>query len=251
MHSLSASQLLAVWETGLDQSFIHRALAILVVAYPEMPPETLATLPIGQRDARLLALRAQTFGYRLNSLATCPACGERLELAFDVDDIRVPELPNSREEDSLSNEAYTLAMDGYAITFRLPNSLDLSALSVLHSSNDPHQQLLTRCILTATYKGKPCPAERLPQKIVQALTTQMSEADPQADVQLDLTCPTCKYTWQAAFDILTYFWAEIHAWAQRILREIHLLASAYGWSEHDILALSPWRRAMYLQMVMQ
>jgi hypothetical protein len=52
-----------------------------------------------------------------------------------------------------------------------------------------------------------------------------------------------------AFDIASYFWDEINAWANRILREVHILASRYGWSERDILALSPWRRQFYLDMV--
>ena len=39
------------------------------------------------------------------------------------------------------------------------------------------------------------------------------------------------------------------AWAVRLLGEVHELASAYGWREHDVLALSPWRRQAYLQMV--
>ena len=44
-------------------------------------------------------------------------------------------------------------------------------------------------------------------------------------------------------------WAEISARAQHLLREVHLLASAYGWSEQQILELSPTRRASYLRMV--
>jgi len=51
------------------------------------------------------------------------------------------------------------------------------------------------------------------------------------------------------FDILTYLWSEIEDWAQRLLLEVHTLALAYGWSERDILAMSPRRRRLYLEMV--
>ena len=37
----------------------------------------------------------------------------------------------------------------------------------------------------------------------------------------------------------------------RTLNEIHLLASAYGWSEGEILSLTAKRRRLYLQMVLQ
>lgn len=239
MHPLSASHLLALWEIGLSQHPLQRAVTLLNAAIPEMPPESLAALPIGQRDACLLTLRTMTFGSRLNSLARCPQCGERLELAFDVDDIRV--------EAQLPNETITLSVDDYAITFRLPNTHDLVSLAK-HRIPDP-RQLLERCLLAATHAGTPCPAGELPDLIVQAIAEKMSVADPQAEIQLALTCPACEQEWQATFDILSYFWMEINAWAQRILREVHLLATTYGWTEMDILALTPLRRAMYLQLI--
>jgi hypothetical protein len=37
--------------------------------------------------------------------------------------------------------------------------------------------------------------------------------------------------------------------ARRLLIEVHSLASAYGWSETDILSMSEPRRALYLEMV--
>ena len=63
------------------------------------------------------------------------------------------------------------------------------------------------------------------------------------------TCPACTFTWSEPFDIVTFFWAEIDAWARRLLADVHVLASSYGWSERDILALSPVRRQYYLEMV--
>jgi hypothetical protein len=48
---------------------------------------------------------------------------------------------------------------------------------------------------------------------------------------------------------VSYLWAEVHSWALRTLHEVNVLASAYGWRESDILALSQWRRQAYLEMV--
>jgi hypothetical protein len=36
--------------------------------------------------------------------------------------------------------------------------------------------------------------------------------------------------------------------ARALLAEVHSLARAYGWTEPEILALSPQRRAAYLEM---
>jgi hypothetical protein len=77
----------------------------------------------------------------------------------------------------------------------------------------------------------------------------MAQADPQADIQLDLSCPACQHHWQAAFDVVAFLWNEIDSWAHRILSDIHVIASAYGWSEADILALSAARRQTYLDLI--
>ena len=79
----------------------------------------------------------------------------------------------------------------------------------------------------------------------------MADADPQADVQLAMTCPTCGQTRKAAFDIASFFWSEIERWSLRMFREVHTLATAYGWREKEILGMSAWRRQVYLQLVGQ
>jgi hypothetical protein len=76
----------------------------------------------------------------------------------------------------------------------------------------------------------------------------MSDADPQADVELALACPSCGHQWPAAFDIASFLWKELHAWALRTLREVHTLARSYGWREDDVLALSGTRRQLYLEL---
>jgi hypothetical protein len=51
------------------------------------------------------------------------------------------------------------------------------------------------------------------------------------------------------FDAGSFFWSELGAWARRLLHEIHSLARAYGWSESEILTLSPARRQAYLELI--
>jgi predicted DNA-binding transcriptional regulator AlpA len=77
----------------------------------------------------------------------------------------------------------------------------------------------------------------------------MAAADPLADIRLGLICPACGHAWQVLFDIVTFFWSEIDAWARRTLREVHALARAYGWREAEILALTARRRQHYLEIL--
>ena len=85
--------------------------------------------------------------------------------------------------------------------------------------------------------------------MIEAITQRMAAVDPQADIRLKVTCPACQHTWLASFDTVHFFWDEIDAWARRTLQEVHVLASAYGWSETDILKLSAWRRRAYIELV--
>lgn len=241
MRALTDSELLLVWEQGIAQQPVQRALTLLAAACPETSLDALAELSIGQRDARLLTLREWAFGPELVSLAACPGCDERLELIFKVADIREePEIEISEER--------SLSIDGYEIRFRLLNSLDLEAIAHLKDVDTCRQLLLKRCLLHATHNSRRKSVMHLPKKVFKAVTEQMMQADPQANVQLNLCCPDCSHQWQMTFDILSYIWTEINAWAQRILREVHVLASAYGWHEADVLAMSPMRRQCYLQM---
>jgi hypothetical protein len=245
--ALSAAGLLAAWEEGLTQHPVQRALTLLASAWPELSVATFAQLSIGQRDAFLLSLREQLFGPRLAGVARCAQCAERLELAFEVADIRVPA---SAELSPAPAEALELDADGYRIRFRLPNSIDLLAIAGVADPSTARAALLERCLLAyGDDANAPAPGN-LPAATVEALTTAMELADPQGDVHLALNCPACGYHWLQAFDILSYLWSEIDDWAQRTLREVHLLASAYGWSEREILALSARRRQSYLEMVL-
>jgi hypothetical protein len=241
MRALSAADLLTVWERGLSQSPAQRALTLLSLACTDTAVDRLAQFSIGQRDAHLLALREQTFGPQLASIAACPACGVRLEFCLNAGDITSPV-----EE---GGKVLSLTHGDYEVQFRLPNSLDLATLDPGRDGETNRQLLLQRCVITAQREEKEIATAELPAEVIAAVAQDMAEAEPQADVQLALTCPQCRHTWQTPLDIVSYFWAEIRAWASRILREVHILAAAYGWREADVLALSPCRRQAYLEMI--
>lgn len=242
MRTLSAPELLDVWERGNVQSSVNRALLLLLAACPEASADSLTKLNIGERDARLLTLREWTFGSQLIGIATCPDCRERLELTFNVADIQVT-------LESEPTGELTIDVAGYEVRFRLPNSLDMNAIADQKDVDVAREELLESCLLSVYHNGEDISSDHLPANIVEAIMDRMAEADPRADVQLALSCPSCSHQWHATFDIVSFFWSEINAWAYRILREVHTLARAYGWREADILAMSPWRRQFYLEMV--
>jgi hypothetical protein len=242
MQTPSAAELLRAWERGLAQPPIERALTLLAAALPEHRPGDLARMSIGRRDGYLLELRERIFGPRLASVASCPGCGERLELDFAAADVRVA----ATEE---PGELLALSVDGYEVRFRLPNSRDLAALADADDPRDTGQALLLECVEAVKRGDDNLPVERLPAAVTEAVAEGMAAADPQADVQLALSCPNCGRQWNELFDIAAFLWTEIDAWAARTLRDVHTLALHYGWHEADILAMSAWRRQIYLALL--
>ena len=245
MQPLSAAHLLDVWERGRARTPVERAVLLLCAACPESDFEAIAGLPVGRRDGLLLTLRDWTFGSDLTGLLECPACGQRVEVSFRSDAIRA----GVGAELADAAEPLTLTADAIEVQFRLPNSRDLMAFPAGDDVDSARRLLIQRCVVSARRGSEPIAASELPPSVVTETASRMAHADPQADVQLDLRCPACGTAWQAAFDMPAYFWNEIDAWAQRTLGEVHVLARAYGWRESDILALSPGRRRLYLDMV--
>jgi hypothetical protein len=242
MRPLFEYDLLRIWEVGEDQHPLDRALTLLAAACPELTWDELAALSIGQRDARLLTLRERTSGPRLNGFAECPRCAERLEFEVAVADLRVVAEPDAEEG------AWELAAEGLTLRFRLPNSRDLAAVLGYQDPATAREVVVQRCVLEASRDGESVTASELPTEAIVELARRIAECDPQAEVLLGLRCPACDHGWQALFDIVAFFWAELAAQAKRLLREVHTLARAYGWREADILGMSARRRQFYLEM---
>lgn len=238
----SAAQLLETWEGALSQSPAQRALSLLATAEPELTHEALAALPLGRRDARLLRLRERLFGGQLQLVVPCPHCGQLIESQLSTADLGFDGEPALAE-------THRVQWQGYTLSFRSPASTDLIALAGEIDAGRARERLLERCVLEARDpNGQAMVARALPQAVLAELAVHMESADPGAVVELCFDCPACHHSWQDVFDIASFLWREIHAWAQRTLRDVHVLARAYGWREPDVLALSPTRRQLYLEL---
>ena len=248
MSPLRAQALLDAWEDGVGGSPTSRALGLLAATSRGVEPGHLAELSLGARDVELLRMRALLFGNGVDAVGHCPACGTALDISFDLRDL----LGSAPERTSVESPPPSgqVIVDGYTATVRAPDSNDILAVLDAEADRvpgDPARSLLDRCVIELTPSGER--AAPLPEHIAEALATEIARLDPFARIELDLTCEDCGHSWHSPFDVLGFVWMEIGAWARRLLREVHALASAYGWREADILAMSPRRRAAYLELV--
>lgn len=243
MRALSIADLLNVWERGLARNATERALLLLEAADGETPRHELEELPVGRRDSRLLQLRNSIFGTSLVSVTCCPRCRERLEVTFSAADLAIP--------DADSDGSGALMQGGLRVTFRLPNSRDLIELSrESHpTADDARRGLLKRCVLSIEGSDADMPADELPAQIISEISELMARMDPGGDLRLSISCSACGQTSDLPLDIATFLWTELQFWAQQTLCDVHCLASAYGWSEHEILSMTPERRHFYLSAI--
>ncbi len=242
MAPLSASDVLRIWEVCASLDPAHRALAILAAASPDTHAGTLAALPVGRRDRRLLEIREATFGSTLNAVLSCPHCAERVEFELEASDLLSE--PGA-DVDTTESE---LRLDEWSLRYRMPTAGDLAEVASCGERSQAMALLVERCVLDSRRGGEPVGPESLPPRALALLDGALARQDPMAEVLLDFVCPGCGQAGQTLFDIGCYLWEELRAQAVRLLHEIHTLARSYGWREGDILALSATRRHAYLEL---
>jgi hypothetical protein len=248
MATISTAALLEAWERGRDVSPGERGLMLLGVAHPEALASALSRWPVGRRDAALLAFYGLLFGPRLAAQTTCPRCAALLELEVDVAQF-------SASAPHEISEHFVFESAGHRVTYRLPSAGDLAALDdrTAGGEGEPplRRWLLHRCIVQVEKEG--AREAEIPAEIAPVLESEIADtiaaADPLAEIALEMKCPVCAVSWSAPFDIVSFLWDEVHAWASHVLDEVHVLASSYGWSQTEILALSAKRRQHYRDLI--
>jgi hypothetical protein len=244
MRVLSDENILRIWENGLRQHPVARAMTMLAQVFPELSASELEALSVGQRDACLLSLRKRSFGSQFAGFASCPQCQAHLEFSFDAAAVEVGYAPFEEV-----GQVYSLQVDDYIVQLRLPSSADQLALARCSDVAEARQLLLRLCIVCVECGGEKVALDALSERVIEASGEYLLQRDPQSEVNIDLTCPECGHSWVATFDVGVFLWQEIQSRAKRVMREVHTLAKVYGWPEADILAMSVARRENYLEMV--
>ena len=242
MTALTPQQILQLWADYAGALPIDRTLASIAAALaPEQAP-LLADLPLGVRERLAISVRSRTFGDDWQGIALCPGCRTPHEIAPPIDEL---------VSDVEPSEPVLLRSGDYELKIRAINSRDQAEVASSGSAEQGARLLLERCVLSARDASGPVAVATLPASVVAEVEQRVAALDPGADTRLQLTCSDCETVWDVAFDAGEFFWREIATYAQRLLRQVHVLASAYGWREADVLALSPTRRQTYLELSRQ
>jgi hypothetical protein len=218
---------------------LDQGLLALRSAFPDLEEDS-ADWPLGRRNRALAELRCAFFGAAIRGWTACRQCKEKIAFELNARSLAESETP---DRDAV------ISVDGR--TYRLPTSRDLAHIA---SEQDPQKAamlLLQRCRSRSPLDAEDIAAETADwsENDLEVIGQRMAAADPLAEIILQFECPHCGNSFQDNLDLSAFLWAEIEGQAKRLLVEVHALASAYGWSEAEILALKRTRRDFYLEMV--
>jgi hypothetical protein len=234
MRTIEAPALLALWERAMSRHALDRSALLCAWARPELPVPAIADLPLGEVNASLLEVRAASFGDRIQAHVDCGHCGARLGLTVAVHDLLRPGAGSASRE---------VAAGG--VRCRPPCLRDLAAVARERDPARAVRQLLERCLIGTAGDD----AAGLADAALREIEDALEEADPNADLAFDVRCDACGRSGTAQLDAGELLWDDIEARARALFCDVHVLAGAYGWTESEILALSPERRASYVSMV--
>jgi hypothetical protein len=238
-YRLNEAELLEVWERGQGRSGLEQALAPLSCLLPELRPDDLAQIPLGERDGTLLRLRQATLGDTLHGSVPCPRCRRNVDFAVAVTDVL-------SAGDAGRDLPDRLEVAGCRLRLRPLDSRDLAWASSAGSLAEARQRLLERLVVAAEQDGQAVSPAALPPAAIAAACDWLEALDPLCLVPLALQCNHCGHAWQPLLEAASFVWRELETRAERLMYDVHDLAQLYGWSEPTILALSPARRQFYL-----
>lgn len=212
--------------TGADERAAPGAVGLL--RRLAMPGEGLVHgdavdgLTVGDRDRALAVLYAWLYGDAVMADARCTGCGATYEIRFDLS-----ELAQGRRPDGSATGDPPGVTVGDA-RLRLPVVSDLRATP---------ESLLERLTLEGTAPDTETAAPTL------------EAADPALELDLTGVCPECEVAQATPFSMSRFLEAALSRDRAFMVREVHLIASAYHWSLGEILDLARHDRQSYARLL--
>ena len=252
-------------EATLDEIFaasplpIERVSAILACCMTHLggracdSAEQVRELTLGDREALLLHIQRLTFGDNMACTLPCPSCSKVMDFQLQAHRLILDGAEQPRE---YHEERFLVNEIQWRVRFRVPRGSDVEAAiqGPHHTIEDAASALLGRCIDWVrkddeqSGKDNVLPAQ-WPPELATRISERMAELDPQAEIALQMECPSCGHEFSSLFDAADYFFRQLSARERQLFCHVHTLALAYHWSETEILNMTPRKRKLYLELL--
>jgi hypothetical protein len=220
--------LLSVWNMGAGQSPHRRMGNLLASLFPAL---VLEQDTLGQRNRRLLQLHSGLFDRSIEARVACPECGTQNEFAIPRKDMLAAPIADA-------DAVAVISAGGKTASFRQPRMADIS---IAAQDDDPKAALVRLCSIDGVTE--------LSDREARALAAHYETLDPLSNIIISTPCVQCGATISATVELADFVTKDVERLADSLLRDIDCIASAYGWTEAEILALPADRRMRYVSMI--
>lgn len=226
---------LTVWESAADVTPAARGAALAHQLGFAADLDTALDLSLAECASISVRAFIESYGTKVDGVVRCTTCGETLEVQMPLDGLDL---------ETIASPTETVTTTVGDVKVRSPTTRDLLLAG---SSESPVEALLVRCV--SSPEGRPVQVDLLSVNDRATVDAACERLSGLAGVVLATECPACGATVQAGIDPAALWWQRIQESARRVVAEVSALAGAFGWSESDVLAMSPGRRAAYLAVV--
>jgi hypothetical protein len=207
-------------------------------------------LSISRRIACLLRLAAMGDDFSGQVTVQCPGvdCGQVVEM-----DLPIPEILALQQR--VEERALLELRDGpEPVRLRRPTGVDQirwRGKSFL-DPEDAREAMVSNLIsgpddCAGESTGGTCAISRV--DFTDSLESKLEEFDPLTAFSIRIHCPNCAVETDFAVDLEGFALKALEKTQQRLMRDVHRMASTYHWSEEEIFRLSPQRRERYLKLI--
>jgi hypothetical protein len=229
-----AVDLVRLWPAARGRTPTARVRELLVALHGDQVRHD----PLGVHHQRALALHRTVVARAIEALVGCANCGTDNEFTVPVAQICALPAPPP-------DAAVRLAVEGGEARFRLPTVTDLDAVAGSPSAAGA-RALAARTCLDAD------PPELAAGEVADADLARLAQAwealDPAGSVQVDLACAGCGAAVAADVAVAEFVARDLDRAVEGLLRDVDVIARAYGWSEDAILGLPAERRRRYVDL---
>lgn len=215
--------LLAAWEAGDGWPEVARGALVLDLLGGAEDGGSALDLPIGELDRLAARCHVEAFGGLVLGVLDCTGCGAMLDVTVDLTALPAATTPDGP------------AAGDEVPAVRAPTVRDLLRVVDRPDARDVLLQLLSGMTV----------GDLEPDELARVDMRLEAIAGP-GFTTLRAACPDCGDDVIGDLDPAWLLWARVETAAPELLRDVAQLAGAFGWSESEVLALTPQRRAAYL-----